>query len=167
MSQNQTESFRAILQNDSKLLAKWNEVSTALIAEAQAKGITVTPENLMSLTSVRLSVLSYDPSFIADGKWEDEAKTHIESWSKVEKERELIQAIGDREHAKHEAAQAHLDSMTPEQKMRHARSSNLGQKAAPAVERPATPEAEAAAIEECNRFTGGARIAAARRLGLL
>ncbi len=163
----QTESFRAILQSDSKLLAKWNEVSAALIASAQTKGITITPENLMSLTSVRLSVLSNDPSFIEDGKFEDEAKTHIESWAKIEKERELIQAIGDRENAKHEAAQAHLDSLSPEERIRYARSNNLGQKAAPAVERPATPEAEAAAIQECNRFTGGARIAAARRLGLL
>ena len=163
----QTESFRAILQSDSKLLSKWNEVSAKLIADAATKGVTITPENLMSLTSVRLCVLSNDPSFISDGKWEDEAKTHIESWAKIEKERGLIQAIADREHDKHAQAQAALDEMTPEQKMRHARSGNLGQKAAPAVERPTTPEAEAAAIEECNRFSGGARIAAARRLGLL
>jgi hypothetical protein len=162
---NQTESFRAILQNDSKLLATWNEVSTKLVADAAAKGVTITPENMMELSAIRLHVLTGDDSFLAD--WEAQAKQSLPAWKKIEQERELIQAIGDREHAKHEAAQTHLASMTPEEKMRHARSNNLGQKAAPAVERPSTPEAEAAAIAECERFSGGARIAAARRLGLL
>jgi len=147
----QTESFRAILQNDSKLIAKWNEVSARLIADAQAKGISITPENLISPKSARLSVLCDDPSFIDGGKWEDEAKIHFESWSRIEKELELIQAIGDREHAKHAQAQAALASMTPEERIKYARSSNLGQKAAPAIEQPTAPETEAAAIEECNR----------------
>jgi len=158
----QTESFRAILQNDSKLLAKWNEVSGALIADAQAKGVTITPENLMTLTSVRLSVLSNDPSFIEDGKWEDEARTHIESWAKIERERELIAAIGDREHSKHEAAQAHLASITPEEKMRHARSNQLS---APAVKEKIehTPERRAELIEQASKMRGGAKIAFARK----
>jgi len=117
----------------------------------------------MSLTSVRLSVLSDDPSFIEGGAWEDEAKIHIESWAKIEKERELIAAIGDREHAKHAQAQAALDEMTPEQKMRHARQLS----AKPAKEKiEHTPERRAELIEQASKMRGGAKIGFAREHGL-
>ena len=95
----QTESFRTILQSDTKLLAKWTEVSAKLTADAQAKGVTITPENLMSLSCVRLHVLTGDDSFIAD--FEAQAKQSLPAWKKIAQERELIQAIADREHDKH------------------------------------------------------------------
>ena len=159
------ESFRQTVSADPRLAEKWKKVSATLIRQASDKCVQIDAEQLMSLSAVRLHVLTGDDSFLES--WQDDAAQQLESWRQHAREVELITAISDREHAKHEAAQAHLDSMTPEEKMRHARSNNLGQKAAPAVERPATPEAEAAAIKECNRYSGGARIAAARRFGLL
>jgi len=157
------ESFRAVISGSPQLLERWNQVSAKLIAQAAETGVTITAENLMSISGIRIHVLTGDETFLND--WEAEAKIHVESWAKIERERELIQAIEDRESDKHQASVAHLESMSPEERMKYARSNLLS---APAVKEKIehTPERRAELIEQASKMRGGAKIAFAREHGL-
>jgi uncharacterized damage-inducible protein DinB len=157
------ESFRAVIFESPQLLERWNQVSTKLIADAKSKGVTITAENLMSISGIRIHVLTGDDSFLAD--WESQAKQSLPEWQKIERERELISAIANRESDKHQSSVAHLESMPPEERMKYARSNQLS---APAVKEKIehTPERRVELIEQASKMRGGAKIAFAREHGL-
>lgn len=162
---NNIENFKAIVANNPPALERWNSFTETAIQKAAQAGITITKEDLATLTSVRIFVLTGQES----GDWEEEAKVNLPAFKRSAEAAALRDQLANEEAAEHAEATAKLDAMTPEQRMRFARENGaafdpaLGkEKAAPQL----NAAEKAAALARINKLRGGAKIAEARRLGL-
>jgi hypothetical protein len=161
---NKLDSFKAIFANDPAALERWNAFTETAIQKAAQAGISITKEDLATLTSARIFVLTGQES----GDWQEEAKVNLPAFRRAAESAQMRAAIADEEAAKHAAATAKLDAMTPEQRMRFARENGAAFDPAHGKEEPKqlTPGEKQAALARINKLRGGAKIAEARRLGL-
>ena len=163
---NNAESFRALLQSDAALNAKFEEIAAAYIEEASAAGITIRADDLCEIAAVRLHAMTGDPS----GDWLAEAHAKLPAFKKAEAERLAFQAILDTQNERHEAETERLAAMKPDERITHARAMNATSKikSGSQTKRDLTPEETAAAVVQIEKsgLRGAARMGLARRLGL-
>ncbi|WJY23047.1 hypothetical protein QTA57_08220 [Fontisubflavum oceani] len=115
--QNNTQSFRALLETDAALAATFDTISAEYIEEAQAAGISITKDDLCEITAVRLHALTGEKS----GDWKQEAHAKLPAFQKAEAERMAFQAIMDNQHERHDAENERLAAMKPDARITHAR----------------------------------------------
>ena len=164
---NNTQTFRALLETDHKLNAVFQEVAAQYIQEAHDAGIRVTLDDLMELSAVRLHAMTGQ----AVGDWKAEAHAQLPAFKRAAQEREAFQAIMDTQAERHEEELAKVNAMKPEDRISTARA--MGATSAmmkgSQTKRDLTPEETAAAVRQIENsgVRGSARIAEARRLGLV
>lgn len=160
------ESFRALLQSDAALSAKFEEIATAYIEEASAAGISIRADDLCEIAAVRLHTMVGEPS----GDWLAEAHAKLPAFKKAEAERLAFEAILDTQHERHNEEAERIAALKPADRVSHARM--MGATATimkgSQTKRDLSPEETAAAVAQVEQsgLRGSAKIQLARQLGL-
>lgn len=161
-----TESFRALLQSDAALNAKFEEIAAGYIEEASAAGITIRADDLCEIAAVRLHAMTGEPS----GDWMAEAYAMLPAFKKAEAERLAFQAIMDSQHERHNEEAERIAALKPDQRITHARAMGATSKikSGSQTKRDLSPEEVASAVAQVEQsgLRGSAKIQLARRLGL-
>lgn len=163
------ESIRLLLADprNAALKARWNEFSKAALARAEDKGVELTAEDLLSLSSVQVYVIS-GQHIDAPDEWESEAKLKLASFKRAAEAERLRAALENETDADHKQAVDQWAEYSPQERMRRAREAGLKLegplKAEAASDLPT--EDKAALIQKLNAMPRGMRIAKAREWGL-
>jgi len=160
---NNAASFKALLETDAKLSAKFQEVAAGYIQEAHDAGIRITLNDLMELSAVRLHAMTGE----AIGDWKAEASAQLPAFQRRSEEEAAMQAIMDTQSARHDEELERLAAMRPEERMSAARSMRQTQRVQGSItKRDLTPQERAAAIAEVQKYPRSMQIGKARELGL-
>lgn len=159
------QSFRATIAADAArggdMARRWNERSKQIIDKLTETGVTgVTKEDVAMSSSARIYALSGQES----GSALDELQLLLPQVARQSELREVRDALMREDHPQHDALQAKLDGMTPQQKMAYARTLPPAEKEAG---REYTASERAELIRQNARLKGGMKIAHARAHGLV
>jgi hypothetical protein len=153
------ETFKNIVASSDRLKARWEAVSTKMIADGREAfgGVNLSLEELIQLPSTRIAVLSEDG--LSDG-WLNEAKT----LDRVQAHLKQVQLKADLENGS-EFAHAELRQLSPASRITRARELSLETNAMGGAER--TAESEAVLLRRCLSLSPVARLSFARQHGLI
>ena len=156
------ENFKALVANSPDLLARWADYSDTLIAEAEGDGITITKEDLATLSSVRIYAISGQTV----GDWKAEAYQNLPAFRAAQELRELQAALADERDNRHVQAVETISNLSPEERLRRGREMSVGK--VPDTTAPSYSASERASlVAQAERMRGGQKVAFARKHGLL
>ena len=160
------DAVKAMISESDVLKARWESVSNSILEEVRNDyGIEIDRGDLLHLSSVKLMVLANDDS----QDWRHDLELNHAAMKRVSEVNELRRALDSEDAVAQAQAQAALDGMKPEERMRLAR--QAGAKHASRVgaieAKEMTAERKAELIRENAKLRGGMKLAHARKWGLV
>ncbi len=152
-----SDDFKQLVASSPALLERWTRISDAYILEAKRAGIAVTKEDLATLSSVKIEVISGQQV----GDWREDAKLNLPAFKAAQELRDLKEAIASEDAVTAANAADDLNALSPGERMNLGRTLGVSTKVAPSPELSAADKAHHIKIAEGLR--GGARLAYSRK----
>ena len=152
-----SDDFKQLVASSPALLERWTRISDAYIEEAKQAGIDVTKEDLATLSSVKIEVISGQQV----GDWREDAKLNLSAFKAAQELRDLKDALESEDLAAQETGLNAVAGMNANERMNFGRSLGASTKVAPAPELSAAEKAHHVKVAEGLR--GGARLAYSRK----